>query len=125
MDECRVSVAEQRVAQIAARQKGLVTTAQLLEAGIGEATVRRWVAKGRLHRVFRAVYAVGHPSLMPFARELAAVLACGEWALISHGSAAALWRMTKLHSGPVDITIAWSGPRSQKGIRIHRPRGEV
>ena len=113
--------AEAAVARIAARQKGLITRAQLRACGVSDSGVGRWVAKGRLHRVFHAVYAVGHPSLLPFARELAAVLACGKGTLVTHQSGTALWAMTKPRPGPVDVTVPRQTVRRVEGIRIHRP----
>jgi hypothetical protein len=63
------------LAEIAGRQHGVVDRSQLEGLGIGESTVTRWVREGRLHRLHRGVYAVGHPAISWEGRCLAAVLA--------------------------------------------------
>jgi very-short-patch-repair endonuclease len=79
------------VAALAARQFGVVARAQLAALGIGQTTIDRWLACGRLHRIHPGVYAVGHRSLSREGRFLAAVFACGDDAVLSHRAAAALW----------------------------------
>jgi hypothetical protein len=69
---------------LAARQHGVVTIAQLVALGIDRRAVSRWTRDGRLHALYRGVYAVGHTGLSREGRWLAAVFACGE--------GAALWR---------------------------------
>jgi predicted transcriptional regulator of viral defense system len=90
MREERVK-ADARVAAIAARQHGLITLTQLIQAGIRRSALSRRVGAGRLHRIHRGVYAVGHPGLSREGRWMAAVLACGDGAALSHRSAAELW----------------------------------
>src|SRR4051794_7755647 len=80
-----------KLAPLAARQHGVVTARQLVALGLDDAAVWRQVEAGRLHRVHRGVYAVGHGRLTREGRWLAAVLRCGSGAVLSHGSAAALW----------------------------------
>jgi predicted transcriptional regulator of viral defense system len=77
------------IGRIAARQHGVVTQAQLLASGLSPSGISRRVAAGRLTRIHRGVYAVGHPGLSQHGRWVAAVLACGEGAVLSHRSAAA------------------------------------
>src|SRR5687768_11954693 len=72
----KVANSERGVAQIAARQYGVITSQQLYEAGIGKDAVLHRVRTSRLHRIHRGVYAVGHPRLSFEGRCLAAVLAC-------------------------------------------------
>jgi len=79
------------VAWTAARQHGVVSHAQLLDAGVWAAGVKHRVAAGWLHRVHRGVFAVGHPALTKHGRWAAATLACGPGSVLSHRSAAALW----------------------------------
>lgn len=108
---------------MAARQHGLVSTRQLSEAGIGHSAVSRRIEAGRLHRIHRGVYAVGHARLSFDGRLMAAVLACGEMAAVSHHSAAALWQLLPLADGPVHISVAGaSGRERRRGLRIHRRR---
>lgn len=109
------------VAAIAARQHGVVTRRQLLAAGIADPAVHYRVAAGRLHRVHRGVYAVGHQALSPEGRWIAAVLACGGGAVLSHSSAAALWRLLDARDGAVHVAVpSTNGRRKQTGIRLHR-----
>jgi very-short-patch-repair endonuclease len=118
----KVAPPDARVAAIAARQHGVVSIGQLRGAGLGDDVVSRRVTAGRLHRVHRGVYAVGHPALNFRGRCMAAVLAIGEGALLSHRSAAALWRMLPVAPGPIDVSLSSRGGRMQRrGIRIHRP----
>jgi very-short-patch-repair endonuclease len=109
------------IARIATRQHGVVTTAQARSAGLNDEGIRRRVASGRLHRVHRGVYAVGHRRLTFEGRCMAAVLALGDGAAVSHRSAAALWRMLPPHEGPIEVTVPGDGGREKrKGIKTHR-----
>jgi Transcriptional regulator, AbiEi antitoxin len=81
------------IARIAARQHGVISYAQLLGAGLSPSGISRRVAMGRLHRIYRGVYAVGHRPVTREAKWIAAVLACGQGAALSHRAAAELWRM--------------------------------
>ena len=109
------------IAQIAFRQHGVVTSRQLEEAGFTRDAIRRRALAGRLHRVHHGVYAVGHRAMPPEGRWIAAVLACGPDAVLSHRSAASLWRLLPPASGPVDVTIpGLGGRRGRRGICIHR-----
>src|SRR5213593_3191694 len=82
--------AEQKTAWIAGRQHGVVTTAELLGAGLTPAGIQRRVRKGALIPQYRGVYRVGHAAPSTEARYLAAVKACGEGALLSGRAAAYL-----------------------------------
>ena len=97
----------------------MVARAQLLGIGIGEDSVEGRLRAGSLLRVHRGVYAVGHRVLSREARWLAAVLACGEGAALSHWSAAALWGIRDPRSGPIDVTSSRK-TRSRGAIRRHR-----
>jgi very-short-patch-repair endonuclease len=97
----------------------MVTTRQLAAAGIGERAVAHRVANGRLVRRFRGVYQVG-PVTAPLGRETAAVLACGEAAVLSHHSAAAVWGIRPAHAGDVHVTVAGRDQRPRPGLQIHR-----
>jgi very-short-patch-repair endonuclease len=109
------------IARIAARQHGVVSVEQLRNAGLDKRAVSRRVKAGRLHSLHRGVYSVGHRKLTFEGRCMAAVLALGEGAAVSHRSAAALWRMLPHHDGPIDVTVPGDGGRDKrKGIKIHR-----
>lgn len=110
-----------RVAKVAAGQHGVVSIHQLRQAGLGDDAVLTRVRAGRLHRIHRGVYAVGHPGISRQGRWMAAALACGEGAAVSHRSAAELWEFLKPCAGPVDISIQRAGGRRRRqGIRLHR-----
>jgi predicted transcriptional regulator of viral defense system len=111
---------EAAIARLAARQHGLVTRAQLLGTGLSAREIDYRVRTGRLWRVHNGVYGVGHPPVTPHARAMAAVLACGAGAALSHRSAAALWGLGVRWSAPLEVTTRWD--RRRKGIRVHRGR---
>ena len=85
--------------------------------------IKRRVASGRLHRLYRGVYAVGHTIVNRDGRRLAAVMACGEGAVLSHRSAAALWEIRPTGAARFDVTVPrTSGVRSTAAIVVHRPK---
>jgi very-short-patch-repair endonuclease len=106
------------LAQLAAPQHGVVTRTQLLTAGFNVNAIEYRLRIGRLHRLHHGVYAVGHRPPSPHARAMAAVLACGTGAALSHRSAAALWAITPPWRGPVDVTAR--SHHQHRGIRAHR-----
>ena len=120
---------------MATRQHGVISIAQLLEAGLNRNAVGYRTQLGVLHRIHRGVYAVGHPAISIEGRWMAAVLACGgpltqagqssvlgHWrAARSHRSASALWGLLDPASGAVEVTIPGDMGRSRRrGIRLHR-----
>src|SRR5688572_9648969 len=84
------------IATLAVRQHGVVAWWQLRAAGITRGQLDFRIVTGRLHRVFRGVYAVGHRALTVEGRRMAAVLALGPGAVLSHPSAAEHWGMLPL-----------------------------
>jgi predicted transcriptional regulator of viral defense system len=115
------SAADRRIASLAAKQFGVVSTAQLLGAGLTRRQVDYRLALRRLHTVHRGVYAVGHPLLGPEGHDLAAVLACGRGAVLSHRSAAAHWGVRPSATATVDVIVPGRGGRARrKRIGIHR-----
>ena len=95
--------------------------AQLTAAGIGDSGVRDWVKSGRLHRLYRGIYAYGHDRLRLEGRWLAAVMACGPGAVLSHRDAAQLWELRQSNSALVDVTVPSRNGRVRRaGIRVHR-----
>jgi hypothetical protein len=105
---------------LAEAQHGVVSTRQILESGIGEDTLRsRW--EGRLLiPLFQGVFALGHQRLTSEGRWMAAVLACGPGAFLSHFSAGHLWNMCGSY-GPVEV-LRRSGGARHKGVRLHQTR---
>jgi very-short-patch-repair endonuclease len=108
------------LAWVAERQLALITTRQLHTAGLPRGSVEWRVANGSLHPRFRGVYLVGHPIPVPGAAELAAVLACGDRAFVSHRSAAVLWGLVETSGDAVDVTVVRRRSRSRAGLRVHR-----
>jgi very-short-patch-repair endonuclease len=110
-----------RLAELAARQHGVVAWWQLRAMGYSARAIARLVACGHLLRIHHGVYAVGHARLSLSGRRMAAVLAGGEGAVLSHRAAGALWDLRRSETGLIDVTV----PRSRKGIprvRFHRVR---
>jgi len=110
-----------RIAALAARQHGVVAARQLKALGLARQTIADRVATGRLHRVHRGVYAVGHPVLGGHGRWMAAVLACGPRAALSHASAGALWGVRPNAARRPDVSVPRSGGE-RPGLRVHRAR---
>jgi hypothetical protein len=109
------------VSERAGRQWGVVARAQLLSLGLSTAVIDAWVQRGRLHRVHQGIYALGHTALRPEGHRLAAVLACGPGAVLSHRSAAAHWGLLRTDQTRIDVT-APRGRHGAAGIRLHRSR---
>jgi hypothetical protein len=110
------------VAEVAGRQWGVVSVGQLLAAGLTRAGVARRVRVGRLHRVHRGVYAVGQLRVLRReGRRMAAVLACGDGAVLSHISAAAHWELLASAAVKIDVTAS-ATHHGLPGIRLHRSR---
>jgi hypothetical protein len=110
------------LAELAEQQHGVVSVRQL-EATLGysPSAVKREVAAGRLLRLHRGVYAVGHRCISRQGRCLAAVLACGPKALLSHSSAAWLWGISRY--GPAPLHVTSPVPRRPRPpIRLHHSR---
>lgn len=111
-----------RVAAIAARQHGVVSHAHLIAAGLHRSAIPRWVRAGYLHRIHRGVYAVGHPNIPREGRYLAAVLAGGRGAALSHTPAARHLGLDRTRSaGTIHLTLPRNNKRAPRGILVHRP----
>ena len=109
------------IAALAARQHGVVTRRQLVEAGLGRGAIAHRVRTGWLHRMYRGVFAVGHPPLTREARWMGAVLACGDGAGLSHACATALWEVRPYNGVWIDITVpSRVGRARRERIRLHR-----
>lgn len=117
----RVGAAADRViAAIAARQHGVVCRRQLLEAGVSPHLLAHRLATGRILPLHRGVYRIG-PIAAPHAREMAAILACGAGAVLSHRTAAGLWGLRPKPDSRTEPDVALpTGRRRRAGIRLHR-----
>lgn len=107
------------MAAVAARQHGVVSRAQLLAIGLGSRAVESRLAAGRLHATYRGVYAVGHARVTMRARWMAAVLASGLAAVLSHRAAAALQNIRR--SEAIEVTTP-QHRRARTGILLHQAR---
>ena len=110
------------IANLARRQHGVVALRQLLAAGFSPNEIKYMVKVGRLHRLYRAVYAVGHRVLTREGRWMAAVLACGEGAVLSHREAAAMHGIRRSARAFIDVTAIRGRCRGHRGITLHRVR---
>src|SRR3954452_19090134 len=112
---CRV---DEAIAAVAARQHGLLSHAQLADLGLGSGAIKHRVAVGRLHRIHRGVYAVGHRALRREAWWMAAVLAAGPGAALSHRSAAELWGLRNGSRARIDVSVP-RHRRSTARVEVH------
>jgi hypothetical protein len=124
MDEKRdTPTVDSHIARLAEAQHGVVARAQLLRAGLSADGVDFRLRAGRLHRLHRGAYAVGHRRVSREGRWMAAVLACGDGAVLSHLSAAAHWGMRRTNADRVHVTVPTiAGVRQREGIVVHRSR---
>jgi very-short-patch-repair endonuclease len=119
---------DEAIARLAARQHGVVTTPQLTRAGLHPSGITKRISAGRLHRVHRSVYAVGHAGLSNEGKWMAGVLALGDGAVLSHRSAAVLWRVwpSAKKRGAyrvrvVEVTVPGRGGRARRpDLVVHR-----
>lgn len=107
------------LAELAQAQYGVVSFRQLRRLGFSTGAISRGRSAGRLHRIHRGVYAVGHTNLADHGRCMAAVLACGPRALLSHESAAWLWGLFPTCPFEPEVSVPDTG-RPRAGIRAHR-----
>jgi predicted transcriptional regulator of viral defense system len=107
------------LAELAATQYGVISQRQMGGLGYSEGAIARAEIAGRLHRMHHGVYAVGHPAPSRHGRYLAAVLACGEGALISHGSAAWLWGLSPEYLVRAEVTVPARGHNRAAICRHH------
>jgi very-short-patch-repair endonuclease len=127
MDDSRPEFAplrlDQTISACAARQHGVISAKQLGALGVAPRAVSHRVTAGRLHRVHHGVYAVGHTVLTGRGRWMAAVLAAGPGAALSHASAAALWDLRRSGARIVDVSVPGrTGRAKQAGLRVRKPR---
>jgi very-short-patch-repair endonuclease len=110
------------VAGLAERQHGVVAAWQLLAEGRTRGEIKARLRAGRLHPLYRGVYAVGHSRVTKRGRVMAAVLAYGPGALASHRTAAWLWEVLSDNRPRTDVTVTGRSGASRAGIVLHRPR---
>jgi hypothetical protein len=98
----------------------VVARPQLEALGLEEGAIDRRVRAGRLHRLHAGVFAVGHRVVSERGHWMAAVLACGDRAVLSHRSAAAAWGLRRT-GGRIDVTSP-TKTHSPDGIHWHSSR---
>ncbi len=121
MGDTKLHPAAGELWELAQSQHGVVTRAQLMERGLTSKAIAHRIRTGRLHRLWRGVYAVGRPDVGQYGRWMAAVLSCGSDALLSHRSAATLWGIAK--SPPnmaTEVVVPAKLRRWQPEIRLRR-----
>jgi very-short-patch-repair endonuclease len=109
------SQADRAIWALAERQHGVVSRGQLLELGVNRGAITHRIELGRLRPVHRGVYRIG--LLSRDGRWMAAVLACGRDAVLSHLAAAALFGIRQ--SDRIEVTT----PTSHRGpnrVIVHR-----
>src|SRR3954454_5547040 len=105
--------------ELTRRHHGVITRGQLLALGFTDSAIKHRVARGRLRRIHKGVYAVGQLELVVEGEWMAAVLACGATAALSHDSAAGLWELTRTSAGAIQVSVLVDG-RSREGIVVHQ-----
>ena len=112
---------DRAIAELAGAQHGVASRSQLRTLGVTRNEIDRRLAIGRLHVLHRGVYAVGHRVLTVEGRWMAAVLACGSNAVLSHATAAAMWDVMPVGGGATHVTVPGDPGRARRaGIRVHR-----
>jgi very-short-patch-repair endonuclease len=97
-----------------------VSYAQLVTCGMTPTQIGDRVARGQLQRLWRGVYAWGHRELRPEGSLIAAVLACGNGAVVGYRSATAHWELLRIRPAAIDVVVRGAGTRAQRpGIRLH------
>jgi Protein of unknown function (DUF559) len=107
---------------LAGRQHAAVAVGQLLRLGFTREEIAWRTANGRLHRLHHGVFALGRRDITDDGRLMAAVLACGPAAALSHRSAAVAHELFDFPLATIEVTVPGLGSRRRPGIRIHRTR---
>jgi len=117
----RAQSAQARISQLAGRQSGVVARSQLERCGLSGSAISRWAAQGRLHRIHRGIYAVGHPRLYDRGRATAALLYAGPGAALSHQTAGWWWRMIEATPRRIHVVSRRRCP-SLSAVSVHPRR---
>jgi hypothetical protein len=113
---------DRRMGVLATEQHGVVARRQLRVIGLSDKNIDYRVGGGRLIRISSGVFAVGHGSLTREGRWMAAVLGCGERAVLSHHDAAAHWGLMPTRGTVIHVTTPQRSGRvpDRRRIRLHR-----
>jgi very-short-patch-repair endonuclease len=112
--------ADELISRLAAAQHGVMARRQLVEAGLPRGAIGRRVRAGRLVRIHPGVYAAGHSELTVDGRWMAAVLACGPGAALSHRAATAAYALRPAWRHWLEVSV--TNDLRVPGILIHRVR---
>lgn len=116
----RAPALDRRLAALAGRQRGVVTYRQMVDAGLSRRAIEHRLAVGRLHRLIRGAYLVGHEVPPALAIETAWLLTCGPLAVLSHLTAAVIWEICRFENGITHVSVTRPGPRERPGLMVHR-----
>lgn len=108
------------IRELAERQHGVVARRQLIDLGIGSELIRDRVERGKLLRLHQGVFALGHRRIGRYGEWMAATLACGPGAYLSHGSALQLWGLRRPYGRPELLRVA--GHERPHGVWLHQTR---
>jgi hypothetical protein len=106
--------------RLARAQHGVLARRQLTALGFTRSAIEQRIRTGRLHRITQSVYSIGRKDLSPEGRWMAAVLACGESACLSHRSAGALYGICEERNGVVEVSVRRTGNVHRDGIKVRR-----
>ena len=113
---------EERIAAVAAYQRGRIARRQLLAIGVSHASIVWLVRRGRLFPSLRCVFRVGHDTPIELSAETEALLSVRDGAALSHWSAAALWGLWTPAPHEIDVVVTnWNAARNP-GVKVHRSR---
>jgi hypothetical protein len=110
-----------RAVGLARDSLGVVSLTELLALGVPRTTVESWVRSGRMIRLHRGVYAIGHDALRREGRWRAALMACGDDAALSHATAVIALELGQSRAWLIDVSVP-RGRRARTGIRLHLSR---
>jgi hypothetical protein len=111
---------DRRVAEAASEAWGVLSLEELRACGLTDDQIRWRARRGLLYKLHQGVYAVGHPNVPLEGRFLAAVKALGPAAVLSHFSAAALWKIVKWDDRPIEVTVTADRRAGGEEVRVHR-----
>lgn len=122
MGPAMLHTASRDVWALSSKQHGVIERSQLRSLGFSSEAIRHGVESGRLHVLWRGVYAVGRPQVTLRGRWMAAVLSCGDSALLSHRCAGVHWELIR-YAPAIEVVVPYEVVRRRPGIRVRRRRG--
>lgn len=110
------------IADLAASQHFLISRQQAIQLGATDKYINYQVSSGRWLRIHSGVYQVDRRPLVWVGNLMAAVLACGPGARVSHRAALLLWQMDGISSAPVEVTMPFGNLAVPDEVILHRSR---